>query len=343
MAPRVFESDFLLFQIACIGRGRQLALPISTALAVEAGIGAVVMQHWLLGKSLIGLACVLAVVTVSREAGARTAKTAGPANRAALSLLVAVALALAGQALPFQQKFRKPAPGSANHTPEEAHRAGGAYVLAAANGTSARREAPQQIIGGANGGYPGVILWPEVRPITLLVPPLPSGTGRLKMSRNPLGIPFGGEYWMYRDPSRRPPPSRSYFRRGSPLMGVFQTTDHLPLRMEARHKLEQTINIRCCSEVRLLILNADSHASEVSIELTLLGPKQKLGPELSLGSAGILSHPASTKTPAQETVSYVVPPVSYRFDEFRVVFHRSSNRSDKSALIALDRFTLIPR
>ena len=176
----------------------------------------------------------------------------------------------------------------------------------------------------------------------LLVPPLPSGTGRLKYSRNTLGIPFGGEYLMYRDPNRRPP-FRSYFRRGSPLMGVFQTTDRLPLRMEARHKLEQPINIRCCSEVRLLILNSDPNPAEVSIELMLLGARQKLGNELSLGTSSISSRAGPAGAPAQETLSFAIPPVQYQFDEFRVVFHLSPDHSDKSAVVALDRFVLVPR
>src|ERR1035437_1812291 len=94
-------------------------------------------------------------------------------------------------------------------------------------------------------GFPGVILWPEIRPIPTLIaptPPTPDGGGPPVMPR-PLAIPFSGEYWMFRWPYARPPKT-SFFQRGSPAVLSFSSTDHRPLQMEARHKLDQSIALR---------------------------------------------------------------------------------------------------
>ncbi|MBZ5585991.1 MAG: hypothetical protein LAQ30_28135 [Acidobacteriia bacterium] len=78
------------------------------------------------------------------------------------------------------------------------------------------------------GGYPGVILWPEVQPTVTLIAPLPAGRGGLRPA-SPFGIPFGGEYWLYRWPFPRPP-SGSYFARGTPVKLAFSTTDRARCR-----------------------------------------------------------------------------------------------------------------
>jgi hypothetical protein len=319
-----------------------VVLPVCAAMAAEDSIFMLATARLYLGLGLAGLATALAVLIASRGARHPRRKAAVSARRAALSFLVAVVLAVVGQVLPFHMTSgyipRGPDGEGEQQPADDTHR------LAAPNATqNARKDSnPPQIAGGADGGYPGVILWPEVRPIVLLVPPPQSGAGQMKYSRNPLGIPFGGEYWMYRSPNRHPP-FRSYFHRGSPLMGVFQTTDHVPLQVEARQKLEEPIDIDCCSTVRLLILNSDPNPEGVSIELILLGPPRKGGNELSVGMSSISSRPGPSAEPVQESLSYQVPPIRFRFTEFRVVFHRSPDRANKSALIAIDRFVLVPR
>ena len=89
---------------------------------------------------------------------------------------------------------------------------------------------------GIGGNYAGVILWPEIKSVTTLVAPL-SRRGDVLSSSVPLSIPFGGEYWLYRWPYRRPP-RHSTTRRGTPAALSFRTTDRVPLKMEAYQKLE---------------------------------------------------------------------------------------------------------
>ena len=48
--------------------------------------------------------------------------------------------------------------------------------------------------------------------------------------------------------------------------------------------------------------------------------------------------------PVRETLDFPIPSASHlsEFDEIKVVFHRSAERLDKSARIAIERFLLMP-
>lgn len=191
--------------------------------------------------------------------------------------------------------------------------------------------------------FPGVILWPEEEAQTRLIDPLP-GAGSGAMSPADLfSIPFSGEYWMYKPPYVRPP-ADSFFRKGTPVRLSFKTTDRGVLRMEARQKLERPIDVRCCRAIRVTVLNADREPGGVALELFLLsGPRP-----YTLGKVALTSRPdvrSDPVIPAREELEFTVPssvPLQ-TFDEWRVVFHRHVLRVDKSARVAIERFTLLPR
>jgi hypothetical protein len=198
------------------------------------------------------------------------------------------------------------------------------------------------------GSFPGVILWPEIRPVTLIVPPLPSVTGGYSTPAHPLSIAFGGEYWMYRYLMFRRPPANSYFERGTPSHLSFSTTDRWPLQMEAHQKLEQDIGTACCGKIRVEILNADRFPGTVSLELMLLNTAYSVTSTESLGQAPVLSKPnlkADPVVPVPETLEFTVPvdgPLQ-KFNELEVVFRRARLRQDKSARVSIERFVLVPR
>ena len=163
----------------------------------------------------------------------------------------------------------------------------------------------------------------------------------------PLSIPFSGEYWMYRWPYSRPPKT-SFFQRGSPATLSFTSTDHRPLQMEARHKLDQSVALSCCSAIRLEIRNADRYPNSISLELVLMAGDRPGAPALSLGRINVTSRPdvsGDPVVPVPETIEFPVPATASldTFNEFRVVFLRNWRRADKSAKLAIDRFILVPR
>ena len=202
---------------------------------------------------------------------------------------------------------------------------------------------------GASGGFPGVILWPEIKPTVTLIAPMPALGSNPFQGRpaQPLSIPFGGEYWMYRWPFAHPPAS-SIKERGSPSKMGFSTTDHTPLQMEADQKLETPIDLKCCSKIQLEVLNADRAEGTLQLELILLNTEHPGAVSLSLGNATMTSHPGTageSVVPVRELLDFAVPPNSWmdQFTELRVVYHRARTRANRSAKVSVERFVLVPR
>jgi hypothetical protein len=192
------------------------------------------------------------------------------------------------------------------------------------------------------GRYSGVIIWPEIKPVTVLVAPLSARGAGFAQQAQPLTIPFGGEYWMFRWPFHRPPPN-SYFRRGTPSALSFSTPDHFPMQMEARQKLEQRFSTRCCSRLKMAILNADPSPQAIWLEVMLIdGNLPKPAPQ-SLGREPVTSIP-QPKSAIPETLDFPFPPAPHldQFDEIKVIFHRATARMDRSARISIERFVLVP-
>jgi hypothetical protein len=202
---------------------------------------------------------------------------------------------------------------------------------------------------GASGGFAGVILWPEIKPVTTLIAPLPALGSNPFQGRpaQPLSIPFGGEYWMYRWPFAHPPAS-SFKERGTPSKLAFSTTDHTPLQMEAHQKLETPIDVGCRSGIQIEVLNADRYPGTLTLELILLNTENGGPVSMSLGSEPVMSRPDIAQDavkPVRETLTFPVPPQSAmdQFTELKIVFHRARLRMDKSAKVSVERFILQPR
>jgi len=199
-----------------------------------------------------------------------------------------------------------------------------------------------------DGSYPGVILWPEIKPVPRLVAPLPELEGGWFHGPHsrPLTIPFGGEYWMYRWAYRRPPPN-SFFERGSPAALSFSTTDHRPLMMEAWQKLDQPIDLRCCSKVQVVIWNADLYPGTVRLDLFAFDGDSPDAGSVKLGSAPVKSAPDLSREPVTavpETLEFRISPEMpiQSCSRFKVVFDRAGSRMYASARVAIERFVLVP-
>ena len=193
------------------------------------------------------------------------------------------------------------------------------------------------------GSFPGVILWPDVKPEVMLVEPEPPGRtiGAPALAR-PFVIPFGGEYWMFRWPFSRPPRT-SYFQRGSPVRLKFATTDRSSLQMQALQKLDRAINLRCCSTIQVEVENADRGAVGIALELIVLDTEPPYKPPLSLGTERLHAI-APNGGPSTETLDFHVPAAAplAQFDELKVVYRRDVRHQDESSRVAIDRFILVP-
>ncbi len=186
-----------------------------------------------------------------------------------------------------------------------------------------------------DGSFPGVILWPEVKPVTRLVAPPPQGLSTGNAIPRPYGILFAGQYLLYRWPQRRPPPT-SILQRGSPASLAFSTVDRWPLNMDAIQKLDEPIDLSCCHAVRIEIWNADRYPGTVALELYA---NDKL-----LGSTPVRSTPDLQRDPVVAVAETLEFPISAAVlcTELKVTFRRARARGDKSARIAIERFVLVP-
>ena len=203
--------------------------------------------------------------------------------------------------------------------------------------------------GVADRGYPGVILWPEVKTTqkALIAPArswVPSPLA--PVPRSPFSIPFSGQYWMFKPPQMGPPRD-SYFRRSSPLALSFSTTDQRPLSMEAVQKLDHALDVACCRAIQLAIENADRYPGTIALELLLIDTQAPGQPVQSLGKRDVLSRPGIkpldlSAIPVTEVLDFPVPRESmiHQFDAIQVLFHRAFIRIDRSAKISIASFTL---
>ena len=340
---------------------KQLAPKLTLALSLQAGTVAVMMRYPLLGAACFALSAAL-LTAFGLAAGVipQGKPWELPASTIAslLTVLLAAGLTVGTLTRGSMREYHRsgdsiywPNPGllgTARALLSQSLYGRGPRTPRKASGThgpspvAVPRYEPSGDIGRVGDNeFPGVILWPEVSPETTLVAPILSGVSCSSRATHPLGIPFSGQYWMFRAPNRRPPYG-SFFRRGSPASLAFSTTDHAPLEMEAHHRLDQPIGLRCCRTIQVAIWNADHDPGTVALELILIDTGRRGRPWQSLGMSPVRSFPGSL--PVRETLEFSIPtaPELRRFDEFEILFHRDRNRVDKSAHIEIERFVLIP-
>lgn len=301
----------------------------------QAGLVAMLWQYWYLAAALFALSTAI-LTSLSIATGAYRPEKPPPLPHSALSVVLTFLLAAAFTVGGIAARGR-----------------GGADSAAAASSSGSGGQSTTPVYPdlptppdermGPGGDFPGVILLPELKPHAILVAPPPSpavkfGAPMPRLTPSPVGIPFSGQYWMFRWPAERPP-RRSIVRRGSASELSFHTTDGVRLEMEAHQKLDPPVSVHCCTQIQIAIRNTDQYPGTVSLELILIDTTVAMNLVRSLGTAA-----AGPPSPSLQVLSFRIPPITalQKFDEIKVVFHRAQLRADKSARIAIERFVLVP-
>lgn len=180
-------------------------------------------------------------------------------------------------------------------------------------------------------GFPGVVLRPqpkrEQRP-PLIVP----GAHLHLSSTQSLGIPFAGEYQMFRT-SAGTLPAGAIVETGSPLDSIYGTTNGGPMDTVAVQTFDPRIDLTHCGKVLVALTNAETMLLMVSMQLVAEGGVEDGGTEL-------LEMNAAAR---EETLEFQVPHRGRRLlvHAIRIVFRRPIDPG-KNARIAVKRFTLVP-
>ncbi len=327
---------------------KELAPSLAVALATQLAVAAYAVHAHLLGSALFVMtAAMLTVFAISLGLGEFRRPDTLP--RSILSLLLTILLAAGLTVGGLHGRLRRGGAGSGTGDASEAGPIDPAGTPGGGPTAAPTAVPPPMAAAVADGDYPGVILQPEMQKVPRLVAPVPvDGDAWLQgATKHDLSIVFEGEYWMYRFLYRRPPPN-SFLRKGTPAEMSFHTPDHWPLLMEAHQKLDQPLDLRCCSKVEVRLWNADPYPGTVSLELQALETSGSFTRSQSFGTAPVRSAPDLTKEPIAavlETLEFAIPrdPDPSTCHELEVVFRRDRSRADKSARIAIDRFILVPK
>jgi hypothetical protein len=184
----------------------------------------------------------------------------------------------------------------------------------------------------ARKGIPGVVLRPK--PKRALRPPLIVPGARLQLSyTQPLGIPFTGEYQLYRTSSRTLP-AGAIVKTGTPLEGLYGTTNGGPMDTVAVQTFEPQIDLTYCGKVLVALTSTEAMPVLASMQLVAEGRVEDGGTELM----------GMNPTP-EETLEFQVPHTGRRLlvHAIRILFQRPELDRDKNVRVRVERFTLVPR
>ena len=201
--------------------------------------------------------------------------------------------------------------------------------------------------------YVGIILWPPPIKKTEIVPPRPhSPSFSIGKPSKPVVIPFDGQYWYFKAPSKRPGP-RAHVAHGRATYVNVHSTNSAPLLMEAYQNLGTSIDLECCSEIDVAITNADVRPGTIALGIRLADSDSLGDPSLDLGERTIVSSTGAqipvNRPPVDEVLRFPIPHTTprsttiHRFDEITIVFLSSQERARSGAKVSIQSFTLIPR
>jgi hypothetical protein len=204
-----------------------------------------------------------------------------------------------------------------------------------------------------NSDYIGVVLWaPPIK--KEILPPLPhSNSLRIGRASRPIVIPFDGQYWYFKAPSKRPGP-RAHVAHGKSTEVNIRSSDFAPLLMEAYQNLGSSIDLSCCSEIDIAITNADIRPGQIALSILLtdsnsLGKASQNFGSINLGERVIPSSEPTqipmNRPPVNEVLHFPISTSAtmHQFNEITIIFLPAQERSHAGAKVSIQNFTLVPR
>lgn len=198
------------------------------------------------------------------------------------------------------------------------------------------------------GGFESVILWP-FPPKRQIIPPVPAPINYLGPERSrPMLIRFDGAYWYFQPPDKGPGRT-AHQAHGTPLGVNIQSSNSIPLMMEAHQRLIGPVRLSRCKEIDVYIQNRDNLPGAISLAVMLRDSGLPNAPSIYLGEREIeTSLPAffSYKAaPVSETLRFAIPasaPIR-KFDDITVMLLSDVEHMMVGPKIAIDQFQLFPR
>lgn len=343
---------------------RTMALPVIAALVFQASVTAQSMRYPLLAAAFFSMGVALATLLLL-NGGVMKAEQSTTLPKAIFGVLLTFVLAAGLTAVHVIVRQYKGLPGwgggaenvASSRNPFDSIRELMRQLLPGDDGNADEAEAEKARAQGAgivpvtDDVFPGIVLVSEAKSYATLVAPSPSWlkASVASIASQSYSIPFSGEYWMFRGPHTRPPRGARY-QAGNPADLSFKTNDRSPMKMEARQKLDRNLPLSCCGAIRVQVANADRFPGTISLELELIERLSAGESSVSLGRLALTEWPVVSRfegpeRPVYESLEFPIPPSAaiQQFNEFRLILHRDMVRSDRSARVSIERFTLVPR
>jgi hypothetical protein len=200
---------------------------------------------------------------------------------------------------------------------------------------------------GVNG-YQSVILWPYPEKKQIVLPRLRETAWFAPGAARPVVIRFTGAYWYLQPPDQLPGP-KAHQAFGSPLKANIQSSDDIPLVMDAHQTLSEEVPTARCRAIAVEIENFDNKEGPISVALLLGDGFSAPHRTLYLGQQPIVStqpqHFWFKAAPVSETLHFNVPARTnlQKFNELTVVILPDTGHLFIGRRIAVRQFQLIPR
>ena len=196
--------------------------------------------------------------------------------------------------------------------------------------------------------YQGIILWPFPQRKEVIPPVQRETSVQVGRTVRPLVIPFDGSYWYFQIKDKWPG-AKAHVAHGNPIAMNIHSSDFLPLVMEAHQSLGTSIDLTCCSEIRVAIKNGDNRPGHIALGIVLTDSESPGKRSQYLGEQSVISsepaHFSIKSSPTSEVLKFQVPIHAKirRFDEITIIVFPDAERSVEGAKINIQEFELLPR